>query len=190
MKKLSIFILTLLVFTLNSNAQRKLQQLDEEEAKKQEQLKAYEGTKKGFDPSKLTYGGNVGGGFSGNYGYFLAQPMVGYMVKPKTMLGTGFTYIYESQKFNNKTFTSTAYGPLLFARQGLFGNIFAHVEYAPMNYQVYKTPTISERQWFNQLYVGGGMGGRGAQIYLLYNVLHDQNPYANSPWYFRIGFMF
>jgi hypothetical protein len=190
MKKLSILLLTFLVLSLNTKAQRKLQQLDEEEAKKQEQLKAYEGKRTGFDPEKLTFGGNIGGGFSGTYGYFLAQPMVGYRVKPKTILGTGFTYIYESQKFNNKTYSSSAYGPILFARQGLIGNFFAHAEWAPMNYEVFLTPTVSERQWFNQLFVGGGTGGQGAQVYVLYNVLHYQNPYASSPWYFRIGFMF
>jgi hypothetical protein len=190
MKKVSIIMFTLLVFITNSYGQRKLQQLDEEEAKKQEQLKAYENKKKGFDPEKLTYGGNLGGGITNGYTYFLAQPMVGYLVKPKTILGTGFTYIYESQKLNNKTYSSSAYGPILFARQNIVGNIFAHVEWAPMNYEIYLTPSQSERQWFNQLYVGGGTGGKGAQVYLLYNVLHYQNPYASSPWYFRIGFMF
>lgn len=191
MKKLSFILIILTLASTQSMAQRKMQQLDEEEAKKQEQLKAYENKDKGFDPSKIAVGGNLGGGISSYNTYFLLQPMVGYRIKPKTMPGLGFTYIYQSSKYsNNQTFTSSSYGPILFFRQGLIGNIFAHAEYSPMNYQVYTSATTSERMWVNQAFVGGGTGGQGAQIYILYNLLQDQNPFGGSPWYIRIGFMF
>ena len=61
MKKQSIILLISCFLALNGSAQRKMQQLDEEEAKKQEQLKAYEKKDRKFDPEKLVYGGNLGG---------------------------------------------------------------------------------------------------------------------------------
>ena len=56
MKKQSIFLFTLLILTLNASAQRKIQQLDEEEAKKQAELDPKAGQKKGFDKDKLVFG--------------------------------------------------------------------------------------------------------------------------------------
>jgi len=191
MKKQSIFLLIIGLLSLTTSAQRKIQQLDEEEAKKQEQLKPKSVDKKGFDKEKMVYGGNVGASFANGNTFILAQPMVGYKVKPKTVLGTGFTYIYQSIKYLNTNYTSTAWGPILFARQNLLPQIFAHAEYQPINHEVYITPTKFERVWTQNAFIGGGLGGDGAQVYVLYNLLHDaNNSYYESPWYIRIGFMF
>jgi hypothetical protein len=192
MKKHSILLFILTLLTLSGFGQRKLQQLDDEEAKKQEQLKAYEKKDKKFDIDKLVYGGNVGISFSGGGSYILAQPMVGYKIYPKTILGSGFTYIYQSITFNNVKYSTSAYGPILFARQNLFGQIFGHFEYQPINYERTSSVTLkSERIWSNQLFVGGGLGGNGIQVYVLYNLLYDNNSfYSTSPWYIRVGFMF
>jgi hypothetical protein len=190
MKKQSILLLTFLLLGLSGIAQRKIQQLDEEEAKKQEQLKAYEKGKKGFDKDKLVYGGNVGAAFSSNSSYILAQPLVGYKVKEKTILGTGFTYIYYSNTFNGIKSNYSAYGPILFARQILIPQIFAHVEWQPINYPRYRSINVVERTWSNQLFVGGGIGSNGAQVYVLYDLLHSKDSYYSSPLLIRIGFMF
>ncbi|OYU95218.1 MAG: hypothetical protein CFE21_13015 [Bacteroidetes bacterium B1(2017)] len=163
-----------------------MKQLDEEESKKQEQLKAYEKNKTGFDPSKLVYGGNVGAAFNTNYSYVLAQPMVGYKVYPKTIAGLGFTYIYQSNNIGGKTYSTSAYGPIVFVRQSLIPQIFLHAEYQPINHQI----SITERTWTNQLFVGGGLGSSGAQVYVLYDVLHSSQSLYASPWMIRIGFMF
>jgi hypothetical protein len=193
MKKLSIILSILIFGATTSYAQRKMQQLDEDEAKKQEQLKAYEGKKRGFDKDKMVYGGNVGLAFSNGGTFVLAQPMVGYRVLPKTILGTGGTYIYQSIPITANTKINTnAFGPILFVQQEILPIIFAHAEWQPINYERFRTLTVSERVWSNQLFIGGGYGGTGAQIFLLYNLLYDEQTsfYRNSPWFVRVGFMF
>lgn len=193
MKKLSIILSILCFLAAPAWAQRKMQQLDEEEAKKQEQLKAYEGKQKGFDKDKMVYGGNVGLSFS-NFGtYAMAQPMVGYRVLPHTILGVGATYIYFSRNLTatQKLVTHT-YGPLVFAQQEILQKFIAHAEYQNINYQYFRTPTISERVWLSQFFVGGGYGSNGAQILLLYDLNFNSQTaiYRDSPWLLRIGFMF
>lgn len=181
-------ILTLL--TLLSSAQRKIQQLDEEEAKKQEELDPKSNNKKGFNKEKLTYGGNIGASFLNGNTFILAQPMIGYKVKPKTVLGTGFTYIYQGYKFQGKTYSSSAYGPILFARQNLLTQFFAHVEYQPINFEDVSLNKV-ERKWTQNAFIGGGLGSNGAQVYILYNILYEPtNSFYASPWYIRVGFMF
>lgn len=174
-------------------AQRKLQQLDEDEAKKREQLKAYENKSKGFDPDKMVYGGNAGLSFSDFGTYVLAQPMVGYRVLPHTILGVGATYIYLSRNITaTQKIVSHTYGPLIFAQQEILSILVAHAEWQPINYEKFRTPTISERAWLNQFLVGGGYGTNGGQIMLLYDLLYSSQTiaYRNSPWVLRVGFMF
>ncbi len=192
MNKQSIILTILCFLALSGSAQRKMQQLDEDEAKKQEQLKAYEGSTKGFDPEKLVYGGNIGGSVSNTGSFVLAQPMVGYKIKPKTILGAGFTYVYQSYNYGGVKFSSNAYGPMLFARQNLLPIIFLHTEWHPINYERFYTYNKSERVWSNQYFIGGGYGGDGAQIYVLYNLLYNEKTsfYNVSPWLIRIGFLF
>ncbi|MCG9880071.1 MAG: hypothetical protein MH472_05680, partial [Bacteroidia bacterium] len=159
MKKLSIILFSFCILSIPAMAQRKLQQLDEDEAKKREQLKAYENKNKGFDPDKMVYGGNAGLSFS-NFGTFvMAQPMVGYRVLPHTILGVGANYIYFSRNLsaNQKQVTHT-YGPLVFAQQEILSVLIAHAEWQPINYEYFRTLTISERRWLNQFFVGGGYG--------------------------------
>lgn len=174
-------------------AQRKIQQLDEDEARKQEQLKAYERSGKGFSADKFTFGGNAGLSMSGGYTYFLAQPLVGYKVKPGTIPGVGFTYIYLGYKGSAGTYSTNAYGPIVFLRQHLLEQVFAYAEYQPINYS--RQLTLSkpaERVWENQLFVGGGVRSGPALVYVLYNVLYDSQTsfFNSSPWYFRVGFFF
>jgi hypothetical protein len=193
MKKISIILSILYLCTAPVWAQRKMQQLDEEEAKKQEQLKAYEGKKYAFDKDKIVFGGNVGLSFNSIGTFALAQPMLGYRVFPHTILGAGFIYIYQSRTLapNLKLSTHT-YGPLVFAQQEILSAIIAHAEWQPINYEYFRTITTSERVWLNQFFVGGGYGSNGAQILLLYDLLYDANSsiYRNSPYLLRIGFMF
>lgn len=192
MKRIVFFIAFFSVLGSAAFGQRKIQQLDEDEAKKQEELKKYEKGKKGFDPEKLSVGGNLGGAFGNGGGFIMLQPLVGYYVTEKAMLGLGGTYIYNYQKFNGKTYSSNTYGPILFARYNVLPSLFAHAEYQPLNFDWYNPLTFEqERIWINQAYVGGGYGGRqGTFIYVLYDVLYDQNrSFYASPWVIRLGFM-
>ncbi len=193
MKRFVILIGLLLGFSMFGSAQRKIQELDEEEAKKREEVKAYEQGKKGFDKEKLSYGGNIGGSIFNNGGFLMLQPMVGYYFLPKTMAGVGATYIYiEQRNIFNQKYSTNIYGPIVFARQQLLPSIFAHGEWQPINYERFDPKTLSyERFWSNQLLLGGGYGGRsGAFIFALYNVLHDQNSFYSNPLLIRVGFMF
>ncbi len=192
MKKLSIYLLISLLFSFSASAQRKLKQLDEEEAQKKEQ---YEGPQKNkfYDPEKWTFGGNLGASFyTGGY-FFMAQPIAGYMVAENTMLGVGATYMFQSQTFYGKKYSSNIYGPILFARQQFLEQFFAHMEYQPLNYGHYDYFTNSEkRQWENILYAGIGYGEkRGAYIIALYNVLwNESTSLYYSPWDLRMGILF
>lgn len=189
MTKTFVFLSFLLSASLTSEAQRKIQQLDDEEAKKNEQMKAYE--KKGFSKEKLTYGGNAGLSFTNGFTFLMVQPLIGYRVRPKTIPGTGITYIYLGYKGNGVDYSMNAFGPILFLRQELIGQVFAYGEWQPINYE--RRTSFSkppERVWDNQLFLGGGLSSGGAQVYILYNVLFDEtNSFFNqSPWYIRIGF--
>lgn len=173
-------------------AQRKLKQLDEEEAQKKEQ---FEGPQKNrfYDPEKWTFGGNLGGNFYPGGYFFMAQPIAGYMVAEKTMLGIGATYMFQSQTYFGKKYTNSIYGPILFARQLVLEQVFAHIEYQPLNYGMFDITTNTEkRQWENILYAGVGYGAkRGVYIIALYNVLWNEGASLYySPWDIRIGILF
>ncbi len=193
MKKVVILLGLLIGFSSFGSAQRKVQQLDEEEAKKREELKTYEKDKKGFDKDKLTFGGNVGGTLSNGVSFLMLQPMVGYYFLPKTMAGVGATYIYYQVKNNlGQKYSTNIYGPIIFARQQVLPSIFAHGEWQPINYERYNlTKNNYERFWSNQLLLGGGYGGKtGVFIFALYDVLHDENSFYANPLMIRVGFMF
>lgn len=192
MKKLSIYLLISLLISFSAMAQRKLKQLDEDEAQKKEQ---YEGAQKNkfFDPKKWTFGGNLGGSIYANGYFFMAQPIAGYMIAEKTMLGVGATYMFQSQTYNGKKYTHSIYGPILFARQLVLEQFFAHIEYQPLNYGLYSYLTNGEkRQWENILYAGAGYGGKkGAYLIVLYNLLWNENTSLYySPWDIRMGILF
>ena len=193
MKKVSIILITLCFVSSPVWSQRKIQQLDEEEAQKQEQLKAYERKSSGFDIDKMVYGGNIGLSLSSFGTFVLAQPMVGYRVFPHTILGTGFIYIYQSRNLTpNLKINTNTYGPLIFAQQEILSKFIAHAEWQPINYEYIRSINISERKWINQFFIGGGFGNNGAQILLLYDLAYSSNSaiYRNSPYLLRIGFMF
>jgi len=167
-------------------AQRKLVPLDE-----QAPAETPSSPSSSFDKNdRWRYGGNFSAGFSNGGGMLLLQPMAGYLLKPKTMVGGGFTYIYYAQTYRGLKYESSIYGPQVFARQGLISSIQAHAEYMPINLQSYTKK--DQRDWLHQLYLGGGMmPDKGVYILLLYNVLYDANtsPFG-SPWDIRIGMMF
>lgn len=193
MKRFVILIGLLLGLSVLGSAQRKIQQLDEDEAKKREQLEAYEKKDKGFDKDKLSFGGNMGGTIFQNGGFLMLQPMVGYDLLPKTMAGIGATYIYIQQRnILGQTFSTNIYGPIVFARQQLLPMIFAHGEWQPINFERFNINTLNyERFWSNQVLLGGGYGAqKGAYVFALYNILHDQNSFYQNPLMIRVGFMF
>ncbi|MBC7384447.1 MAG: hypothetical protein H7296_15880 [Bacteroidia bacterium] len=189
MKKQSIILFISLLISFSVQAQRKLKQLDEEEAKKKEQYETQD-DKGIFNKDKWTFGGNVGGYFFSGGGFFFAQPLAGYRVTEKTIVGTGITYMYQGINLNGKKYSANIYGPVLFVRQQVLNQLFAHIQYQPINYP--RGYNSADRIWENVLYIGGGYGGsKGVYIGALYNILWMENKsFYGSPLQINFGFMF
>jgi hypothetical protein len=206
-KQVWIVLGILMLASTSVYAQRDLKEMD---ADKQAEKDRYKDENKEDWREKVSFGGALTGGFSTIGSFFLIQPQVFYRLLPRTTVGAGLTYIYWSQKYTmygtnqTVTFTDNAFGFNLLARQTLFGPVFAHVEYMPMNFTAYNMLGQEKRIWGNSLYLGGGFSqggkGGGAYVLVLYDVLWRErdlsDPYSfgksyyTSPWNFRVGFMF
>ena len=207
MKKRLLLISFLLWAFYPATAQRKIREMDPQKAEQDQAARDYE---KNTSPwtDRLTYGGNfwISGG-SGSLFIYL-QPLVGYKVNENLIAGGGVTYIYWSQRrllSNGKylDLNDNAFGLNLFARHTVFGPVFAHIEYMPMNFTTSNRVGDSQRIWANALFLGGGynqsVGGMGGYILVLYDVLWQSDPvsitafrksFYQSPWNIRFGVMF
>ncbi len=152
--------------------------------------------------SRTRFGGNFGAGFSNGTTYINVSPRMYYEATEKLWVGTGFTFIYSSYKYNPPPYDeSFVYGLNLFSTYQLFGPLFVQAEYEPLSFEQYLySPTSGnivgeQRIWIHGLFVGGGitqsLGGSGVLfISALYNVTWRSynESYYGSPWVFRIGF--
>lgn len=157
---------------------------------------------KGFDASKLTFGGNAGAGF-GDYAFISLAPRIGYYFTKSTVLGTQILYRYSSQKvgFQDSRLTGHAYGTGIWGRQYILKRLFFHAEWEALNtprfYYTSMTDSYEEdRQWYNSVMLGGGffkgLGGRGGMSFsalYIVNYKEGSSPYS-SPWVIRIGAYF
>lgn len=206
MKKL--FLLLSIVISLPIWAQRKAQQLDEQQADEQAKIEQYEGSKKSSFADRFYFGGNFGGGFSTGYSLLMVQPIVGFKVTDKFSFGLDPLYIYSSQTYQvsngittrNVELNNSVVGPGIFTKYNIIENIFAYSEYqgisfkAPV-YDKFQANFVNKDFWNNNLYLGGGYSsngsGSGTYIMLLYNVLYDaKNTFYGRPYDIRIGFLF
>jgi hypothetical protein len=200
-----IIIPAILLLANPTMAQRKLKQLDEQ--KKEDSNKKYDKPESFWD--KVSFGGNIGGGFGQGVSSFLLQPQALYRVNDNLGVGMGFTYFYWSREIQyasgtKKTYSDNSYGPNLFVRQRLFSEIFGYAEYNAMNFTSFNEFGQSRRLWNQALFLGPSYvqetGRGGAYILILYDVLWRQDDLSQpgsftrnfrvSPWDFRIGFFF
>ena len=205
MKK--IFFLLIVVISLPCFAQRKAQQLDEQQVDEQAKIEQYEGAKKSAFTDKLYFGGNFGLAFSTYNSYFLIQPIVGYKLTEKFSVGVDPLFVYSSITATNsynastKKFSTTVIGPGLFAKYNVIENIFGYGEYQGISYtapvfDATKADYVNKDFWNNNLYIGGGYmskgsGRGGTYVMFLYNVLYDsKNTFYGRPYDIRIGFLF
>ncbi len=205
-KKHAFIFFAFLIAALTANAQRKIQQIDDEKREQQEQEKDY-GKTNFWD--NVRFGGNFGGGLGAGSASLLLQPMAFYKVTDNFSTGLGVTYYYWSTTINYTNGTSLklsdhSYGPNIFGRYTVFQNFAGYLEYNAMNFTSYNGFNQSKRVWNNALFLGPGyvqeIGRGGTYILVLYDVLWraddftDPNAYMRnvrpSPWDFRIGFYF
>lgn len=139
------------------------------------------------------FGGNIGLSF-GDYTLIGIYPLYGYKINPKLSVGTMVSYEYVNDKRYDPDFTSTTYGGSLFTRYRFIPQIYGHVEYAQMNYELYNAIGETDRVWVPFLYVGGGVsqpigGNSWFNMQVLFDVIQDKNsPYKAGEPVFSVGF--
>lgn len=150
--------------------------------------------KKGFDPSKLFFGGNFGLSF-GSYTFVNVSPVVGYHFNKYFAAGTGVNFIYSNYKYylaNGATAYTENSG---YAGLNVFGRLypiqFLFLQVQPeYNYSWWerKYPNGYPSDKFNgfvpSILLGGGVAipaGRGAFLVSAnYDVVQDvRSPYGN-----------
>ncbi len=163
--------------------------------------------KKGFDPSRLFFGGNFGLTF-GNFTFINVSPVVGYRLTEKFSAGTQINFIYQSNKIE---YAPNIYDKSEYAYVGLgvFGRYnpikFLLLNVQPeMNYIWGKTKYVSvgntyeykqEGKFVPSVLVGAGAaiptGARGAMMVMIqYDIVqNDLSPYGRNA-FFTFGFNF
>jgi len=141
--------------------------------------------------SHLYFGGGLGLQF-GSMTLIEISPLVGYKVTPKLSIGVSPTYKYYHYKAYYGSTSTNVFGGSIFSRYSIFENIFAHVEYETLFYNIQEPGYPTTRLQFNSFFVGGGynqrIGGNSAMYILLLWNLNDtpDSPYVNP--IIRVGF--
>jgi len=141
--------------------------------------------------SRLFFGGGLGLQF-GSITLIEISPLVGYKVTPKFSIGVSPTYKYYKYNAYYGNVETNVFGGSIFSRYSIFENVFAHVEYETLFYNIQEPGYPTSRQQFNSFFVGGGynqnIGGNSAMYILLLWNLNDtpDSPYVNP--IIRVGF--
>lgn len=131
---------------------------------------------------KIYFGGSIGVAF-GNYTSIRISPLVAYKVRPKLSVGLQIGYEYVRDTRFSDTLTSHNYGGSIFSRYRVIPQLFAHAEYALVNYEIHTSLSSSERQTVPFLFLGGGYSqrirpGTWAFVQVIFDVLQDnKSPY-------------
>lgn len=145
-----------------------------------------------FDKSKLYYGGYLNASL-GSYTVFGAAPLIGYKLTPKLSIGGQLTYEYVKDKRYSTNYETSSYGFSAFSRFRLVPQLYGHVEFSQMNYELYNSFGKSEREWVPFLFVGGGYSQPISKntwftAQVLFDVINDENsPYKDWEPYFSVG---
>lgn len=160
---------------------------------------------KGFDKSRLFFGGSLGMSFSSYATSIYVSPQVGYFFNPYFAAGAGVSYAYYKYTYyyaGNQTqqYSSSYAGLNIFGRFYPIRQLFIQVQpegnYV-WGYNYYSnTPDGKVSQFVPTLLLGGGAAipaGRGSiVISLMYDVVQNHlSPYYNQAIYtfgYNIGF--
>jgi hypothetical protein len=163
---------------------------------------------RGFDPSKLVFGGNLALSF-GDFTFINVSPQVGYMFSPMFTAGAGVNYINSISKFKDVNGNELYRETFGYAGMNLFGRffptnfLFAMVQ-PEMNYNWGKVSynygslpdTKLDSKWVPTFLVGagivmGGGGGRGGMMLSIqYDLAQDpRSPYGSNA-FISMGYSF
>jgi hypothetical protein len=143
---------------------------------------------------RLHGGGSAGASF-GITTYVELSPRIAYQATEKIYVGGGINYMYFSTRSGNVKYSTSIYGPNVFAQYMITGGLFGYGEFNAFSLE----PNYgynNDRIWIGSAPVGLGFysGGQFGGIYL--SVLYDLigNPYSpykmgDLPVIFRIGIL-
>lgn len=169
-----------------------------------------QGSKSGFDPDKLIFGGDIGFGISSDYWTVGASPQVGYKLTNRFHVGAGIgyrfgksdqdVYIPNADDDGNISWNSVT---SKYTENSASINLFAH--YYPWKKLIFSIKPEIMHTWYsekimNQKYkankfvpaitVGGGIHLRPVILQINYELLqNDYSPY-NDGLFFSVGLMF
>jgi len=131
---------------------------------------------------RIYYGGNLGITV-GSYTRIGVYPLIGYKITPKLSGGVKIAYEYIRDNRYSSTYQTSNYGGSVFARYRFIPQLYAHLEYAQINYELYNALGESNREWVPFLLVGGGYSQPiGPRTWLNIEVLFDVLQNERSPY--------
>jgi hypothetical protein len=161
---------------------------------------------KGFDKSKLFFGGNFGLGFGSNTSSIIVSPQVGYRFNPYLAAGAGVNFNYYSYTTNwsNGLETKTRSG---YTGLNIFGRVYPipyiliqaqpelNYSWGSIKYSDNRSTEKLKGQFIPSLLIGGGAaiptGGNGALLLMLqYDVLQESRSPYGSKVFFTMGYNF
>ena len=151
--------------------------------------KAQEGKSKN---DKVYYGGYANFSF-GKYTTIGIEPLIAYKLLPRFSVGAKISYEYVKDKRYDISQEFSNYGASVFSRLRIAKKLYAHIEYAGMNYKLYDSDGTSDRQWVPFLYLGAGYSiplSKKASLNaeVLWDLLqNDNSPYKTVQPFFSVG---
>jgi hypothetical protein len=144
-----------------------------------------------------------GGSFNFTFGTYTSigvWPLVGIKATPKLSFGIqpGYEYLkYKDYYYGGGDYETSNYGIRIFSRYRIIPQLYAHVEYASINYEKQKQNDVGVwedyREWVPFLFVGGGFSQRiGGSVWAYAQVLFDviqseKSPYRSGEPFWTIG---
>lgn len=130
----------------------------------------------------------------GKYSFVGFEPLIAYKLLPKLSIGGKLSYEYFKNKNYSPSREGSNYGISVFTRLRILRKLYAHLEFAEMNYKLFNsTGESSSREWIPFLYVGGGISQPIAKnvsinAEVLWDILQNgKSPHKSIEPFFNVG---